>query len=696
MKNFSRKRKTLRFEPLEDRTLLSLTAVADFEGLFNINNPQNYWNGDYSDEKVGTPNSFISGPCEFDNLALTDGYYSWWNGFGYSQTTDTQTPDYTNQMSAITGIGANVTPTYGIGYYDFYSEATPQLSITDDYIANYEFSSLMITNTTYAALSILNGDEFADSFSDGDHFELIITGYDAENHSVGNVEVILADYRDGKTFILDVWEEVDISSLKNAVSLEFTLETTDNNDYGPTTPFYFAVDEITLTNKSYIVTDFEDVGANLDPESVGSTDGNISASPGDHDFHSGICTFSSGGDFNEYQYWYGWEYSNKTDTVTPGYSNDGSAYTGTGANGSSTYGVAYAMSFPGWADPLPLITLNDSDNYDFDSIQITNTTYAALSMLNGDSIGKKFGGETGDDPDWFKLTITGFNEWDWNEDDWGSPIRVPNGSVGEVEFYLADYRFEDNYQDYIVDTWTTVDISPLKGYKNLEFNFSSSDSDPAYGMNTPAYCAIDNLVVKKKDYIAQPTSLVVTTAADVVDPYDGVTSLREAITAINDQETDLTTITFADNVTRVKLISELTITTAITIEGNGVVLDPNSKSRIFTIDAGFEDAVVINGLTFANGYMLAHGGYGGAIYQIGGNVTLTGVTFENNSAKLGGAYFQKAGTSEFVNATFTGNRSNYGGAIYLYSGTSTFRDNESGQTTFANNTAKWGGAIYLH
>jgi hypothetical protein len=32
----------------------------------------------------------------------------------------------------------------------------------------------------------------------------------------------------------------------------------------------------------------------------------------------------------------------------------------------------------------------------------TNTTYAALSMLSGDSFAKKFGGASGDDPDWFK------------------------------------------------------------------------------------------------------------------------------------------------------------------------------------------------------------------------------------------------------------------------------------------------------
>jgi CSLREA domain-containing protein len=680
MKTLIRKRKTLRFEALEDRTLLSLTAVADFENLWRIDNPQNYWDG--KEEPLGA-HTFVSGPCEFENITASDGWYTWWGGFGYSQVTDNETPGWENEMSAFPGIGANLTPTYGIGYYD--SEITLRLSITDDYVGNYEFSSLMVSNTTYAALSILNGDGFADPFSDGDHFELIIMGKDANGQEVGNVEVILADYRDGKTFVLDAWDNVDISSLKEAVSLEFTLETTGVNDNGLTTPFYFAVDEITLTEKetviddNYAVTDFEDVGSYLPPESFGFTDDYTSGDyvEGDSIFHSGVGNFTTGGGWDVYGYWYGWAYSNTTDTTTEGYTNQFSAYTGVGADDSPTYGVAYYLDYFG-PDAKPKIIMDDSDNYDFDSIQITNTTYAALSMLNGDGFAKQFGGTDGNDKDWFLLTITGY---DGDEN-----------YVNQVEFYLADYRFVDNYQDYIVDTWTTVDLSSLQGSVYLEFNFTSSDIN-AWGMNTPAYCAIDNLALKKKDYTAQPTSIVVTTAADVVDPHDGVTSLREAITAINEHETDLTTVTFADDVAHVKLTNELTITTAIAIEGNGVILDANHKSRIFTINADIEDAVVISGLTLTNGYAVAHGGYGGAIYQINGNVTLTETTFKNNYAQKGGAYFQKAGTSLFnCNTIFEDNSgSYYGGAFYLYGGTAKFAAN----TQFLRNEAKWGGAIYL-
>ena len=65
--------------------------------------------------------------------------------------------------------------------------------------------------------------------------------------------------------------------------------------------------------------------------------------------------------------------------------------------------------------------------------------------------------------------------------------------TGEVEFYLADYRFADNGEDYIVDTWEYIDLSSLGAVKSLEFGLSSSDVGD-FGMNTPAYFALDTVV----------------------------------------------------------------------------------------------------------------------------------------------------------------------------------------------------------
>ena len=107
----------------------------------------------------------------------------------------------------------------------------------------------------------------------------------------------------------------------------------------------------------------------------------------------------------------------------------------------------------------------------------TNTTYAALAMLNGDSFSKKFGGASGNDAVFSKLTITGYNR---------------AASTGSVDFFLADYRFANNAQDYIVKDWTFVDLSRLGAVTELGFTLSSSDNGQ-FGMNTPAYLAMDTL-----------------------------------------------------------------------------------------------------------------------------------------------------------------------------------------------------------
>lgn len=194
----------------------------------------------------------------------------------------------------------------------------------------------------------------------------------------------------------------------------------------------------------------------------------------------GVGGFTSGGAFFNNAYtdygggvvaWSGWSYSNVTDNTTPGFGNQYSAVTGGGAEGSNNYGVAFAFE-PGDATiGLPASTVPES-------ILVTNTTYTYFSMRDGDPFTDRFGGPTGDETDYLLLTITGLD-----------PDREPVGSVG---LYLADYRFEDNTRDYIVDTWTEVELSSLYGATMLSFGLESSDVGP-FGMNTPAYFAVDNL-----------------------------------------------------------------------------------------------------------------------------------------------------------------------------------------------------------
>src|SRR4029077_6587926 len=109
---------------------------------------------------------------------------------------------------------------------------------------------------------------------------------------------------------------------------------------------------------------------------------------------------------------------NMTVTTTPGPDNQYSAYPGIGAQGSANYGVAFLGQPVG-----PTVTFATPSVVS--GAYFTNTTYAALSMLSGDSFAKKFGGASGNDPDFFKLTIIGKN--------------AVEQTTGTVDFYLADY-----------------------------------------------------------------------------------------------------------------------------------------------------------------------------------------------------------------------------------------------------------------
>ncbi len=196
-------------------------------------------------------------------------------------------------------------------------------------------------------------------------------------------------------------------------------------------------------------------------------------------FTSGSATFNN--NYNTtYGSWGGWAYSNTTNAATGGYANQYSAITGGGVSGSgSAYAVAYYDSY---TPTIPTITFA-ADQRPL-SLEVTNTAYAYYAMLNGDTFSKKFGGATGNDQDWFLLTITGYNSL--------------SGQTGVINVYLADYRFSDNAQDYILATWETVDLSSFgSDTTSLQITTSSSDT---YG--TPSYFAVGNITT-----VPEPSSL---------------------------------------------------------------------------------------------------------------------------------------------------------------------------------------------
>ena len=197
-------------------------------------------------------------------------------------------------------------------------------------------------------------------------------------------------------------------------------------------------------------------------------------------FTSGQAFFLNSYDTAYGGLWSGFAYSDETDSTTPGYANQYSAITAGGYGGSANYAVSYVSG----TSNVNLI--GNGLGSVVGGFYVTNSTYTYLSMLNGTQFSKKFGGPTGNDPDWFTLTVTGMYQ--------GQPIP------DSVTFYLADYRFTDNDSDYLVRDWEWVDLHALGNVDSLQFFMASSDTG-AYGINTPTYFCMDNFTVSDSAYL---------------------------------------------------------------------------------------------------------------------------------------------------------------------------------------------------
>ncbi|MEO1259536.1 MAG: DUF4465 domain-containing protein [Bacteroidota bacterium] len=204
------------------------------------------------------------------------------------------------------------------------------------------------------------------------------------------------------------------------------------------------------------------------------TDSFLNGSDGNGGFESGGYFFPNNyGVYGPYEFWDGWSISSMTDATTPGLGNQYSAITGAGADGSDTYAVSYVFG----ESVIKMHLMEDDFTFPM-SMQVTNSTWAYFSMLEGDGIANKFGGLDGNAPDFFLLTIKGYVNGQLTSD--------------SIDFYLADYRFDNNSLDYIVDEWTEIDLMPLGHVDSLAFTMNSSDTS-SFGFNTPAYFCMDNL-----------------------------------------------------------------------------------------------------------------------------------------------------------------------------------------------------------
>ena len=192
-------------------------------------------------------------------------------------------------------------------------------------------------------------------------------------------------------------------------------------------------------------------------------------------------------------YWGGFTASNRTDLSQTGLNAQYTAASGCGYDGSTQYAVAYTMGVQ--TD----VYAADGQSHTVTGCYVTNNLWTYQDILQGGYGEQPYGGPTGNDPDWFKVTATGKN--------------ASGQTVGTLDFYLADYRFANNEEDYVLNTWEWFDLSPLGDVATISFSLSSSRGS-GYNMITPAYFCMDNFngggaAPDLPPYIVNPVSDVV-------------------------------------------------------------------------------------------------------------------------------------------------------------------------------------------
>jgi len=206
--------------------------------------------------------------------------------------------------------------------------------------------------------------------------------------------------------------------------------------------------------------------------------------------------------------------------------------------------------------------------------------------------------------------------------------------------------------------------------------------------------------------IAEPPSLVVTTADDIDDEIDGLISLREAIAyastlggtpAITFSDGTGGTLNFFDGTPRTMVLSaELVVDAAMAIAGPGahrLTISGNDAVRVFRI----EDPATLSGLTLSHGNSGADPGAGilsnapvtlremaitdnkiaegGAGIFMTAALTMINCTVSGNDASTsfngGGLQLNGNAPSAFINCTISDNRAARGGGIRITSGSLT-------------------------
>ena len=202
------------------------------------------------------------------------GYY--WDGFcpaiggditdyGQSGSSDGWTVNYggcmagggcvINEDGTVT---ADPAQPYIVAYWGSWSEdPTNQVKYADnDGNTTFKPIGVYVCNHPWPYYGCEHGDGFGRAFEEGDYFELIAHGVDADgNETTANINLV--EFTNGELKALNDWTFFDLSSLGEVESVYFTLNSTDTGASGMNTAAYFCMDKFQAEVEVPVIEDNE-------------------------------------------------------------------------------------------------------------------------------------------------------------------------------------------------------------------------------------------------------------------------------------------------------------------------------------------------------------------------------------------------------------------------------------------------------
>ena len=201
-----------------------------------------YWDG--SDKSgVLADGSYLTtlttGTIELLNSYTESQWGGSWQGFAISAKHDSVTAGWFNQYSTIAGSGFGGSEQFAL----VFDTATMQLPQSH---GRQRPVSVMVTNSTYAYLDMLEGSDFSKKFDQGDWFKVVFKGFEGETLT-GKVEFYLADFRNGKNTLVREWTEVNLRKLGYPEVITVGFESSDVGEWGINTPKYVCMDDFKVS-----------------------------------------------------------------------------------------------------------------------------------------------------------------------------------------------------------------------------------------------------------------------------------------------------------------------------------------------------------------------------------------------------------------------------------------------------------------